>query len=286
MAEAAPDVVVQNTAGGQSADINVSMEQQTTATAAAEQANLPTAGTLGVSDAQFAKFYNPQSGYNWQAHATEANFRASQGTDVEADVQTEAPAPVVEPASPEVAQNAISQAGLDFPTLEAQVVENGTIDDVSFKALEDIGIPRSIVSDYIESISDRATSQVAAVIDAFGGDENLNRVKAYATENYTEAEMLGFDEQLADPNQYQAVVDMLRHKAGVLPGSTGTPLAAPNALGGGMDGVQGYASDAEMQVDMRDPRYKRDAAFRQHVTSKVAASSYGGNNPRAHSGGL
>ena len=286
MAEAAPEVVVQNTAGGQSADINVSMEQQTSATAAAEQANAPTAGTLGVSDAQFAKFYSPQTGYNWQAHATEANFRASQGSvDAEADVQTEAPAPAVEP-TPEVAQNAVQQAGLDMDQLSQQIADTQTIDEVSFKALEDIGIPRQIVADYIEGIGAKAQDQIWAVTDAFGGDENLNRVKEYAQATYTEAEMLAFDKQLADPNQYQGVVDLLRHKAGILPGSSGEALATPNALGGGMDGVQGYASDAEMQVDMRDPRYKRDAAFRQHVTSKVAASQYGGNNPRAHSGGL
>ena len=283
------DVIVQNTQGGQSADVQVSLAEQEAATAAAAAAGLPSATNLGVTDAQFAKYYNPATGYNWQAHATEASFRADKGA---ADAPTAAAPKTagdvvtpIEPATDAAAENAISKAGLDFGTLEDQVVNTGTIDDASFAALEGIGIPKEVVADYLVSITDRAAAQVASVIDAFGGDDNLNKVKAYAQEKYTDAEMRELDGKLADPLTYQATVDMLRHGAGILPGSTGTTVTAPNAFGGAADGVAGYANDAEMQVDMRNPLYKTDPVFRQGVVQKVAASTYG-NNPRAHSGGL
>ena len=278
---ATPDVTVQNTNGGQSADINLSMADTAAAAAAAANADPNTAASLGVTDAQFAKYYNAtDKSYNWQAHATEKDFREKAAAP--ADAATEDSTPAADDAA---AATAIGNAGLDFAVLESQVIDDGDIDAASYAALEAIGIPKEIVADYIEGVKDRATNQVADVLDAFGGDENLNKVKVYAQANYTMEEMNDLDAKLADPKQYKAVVDMLRHQAGILPSSTGAPVNANNSFGGGSDGVEGYASEGQMIADMRLPRYKTDATFRQEVTAKVAASNFN-NNPRSHSGGL
>jgi hypothetical protein len=282
MAEGAPDVVVQNTTGGQSADINVSAADTAAANAAAANAAAPSAANLGVTEQQFAKFYNAETKvYNWQAHATEAEFRAKGAKDT----PEATPAAAEGTATDADAKNAVTEAGLDFGTLEDKIVDNGDIDAGDYAALAGIGLPETLVKDYIESVKDRADVHVANVMEAFGGDAGLNQIKEYAAKNYTAEEMADIDAKIADPNQYKAIIDMLRHQAGVLPGSTGTPVTSPNALGGGMDGVVGYANDAEMQVDMRNPKYKTDPNFRQEVTRKVAAATYQ-NNPRSHAGGL
>lgn len=278
---ATPDVTVQNTNGGQSADIGLSMAETEAAAAAAANADPNTAASLGVTDAQFAKFYNAtDKSYNWQAHATEKDFREKAAAP--ADAATEDSTPAADDAA---AATAIGNAGLDFAVLESQVLDDGDIDQASYDALEAIGIPKEIVADYIEGVKDRGANQVADVLDAFGGDENLNKVKVYAQANYTMEEMNELDAKLADPKQYKAVVDMLRHQVGILPSSTGTPVNANNAFGGGNDGVDGYESEGQMIADMRTPRYKTDATFRQEVTAKVAASNFK-TNPRSHSGGL
>lgn len=276
-----PDVTVQNTNGGQSADINLSMADTAAAAANAANADPNTAASLGVTDAQFAKFYNAtDKSYNWQAHATEKDFREKAAAP--ADAATEDSTPETTDAA---AATAIGDAGLDFSDLESQVLDDGDIDQASYDALEAIGIPKEIVADYIEGVKDRGATQVANVLNAFGGEDNLDKVKVYAQANYTMEEMNELDAKLADPKQYKAVVDMLRHQVGILPDSTGGHINASNAFGGGMDGVEGYTSEAQMIADMRTPQYKTDASFRQEVTKKVAASNFT-SNPRSHSGGL
>lgn len=276
-----PDVTVNNVSGGQSADVRVSAEDQAAANAAAAESNEPSAASFGVSDEQFRKYYSADTKeYNWQAHAKEVEYKAGQVSDDTAGDDTKDKG-----EADKAAATAVEQAGLDFASLETQIVESGDIGEDEYKALASIGIPEDIVKEYIANIKMRATDQVEEVIDAFGGDENLAKVRAWAHDNYTEAELLDIDKSLSDPNRYKATVDMLRQRAGVIPGNVGEPAKAPNAFGGGDDGVKGYASDAEMQVDIRNPKYKTDPAFRQEVTRRVAASQWT-SNPRAHSGGL
>lgn len=52
---------------------------------------------------------------------------------------------------------------------------------------------------------------------------------------------------------------------------------AEESSGGGdsKGGVQGFASQAEQQDAIRDPRYRKDAAYRKSVEQRIAASTYG-----------
>ena len=279
-------VSVQNVGGDNAANIGTSLADQAAADAAAAAAADPnSAASLGVTEAQYAKFYNAETKvYNWQAHAVEGEYRAKNPGQTPADDAGTTPAA---PTSDGEAETIIAKAGLNIDTLEDQIIDTGDIDQASYDALQSIGFPETMVKDYIESISDRAARQVSTVIEAFGGDANLEAVQKYAAEKYTEAELDDIDVKLNDKDQFQATVDMLRHGAGILPASSGVAAAAPNAIGGGGDaGVKGYASEAEMISDMKNPKYKVDPLFRQNVTAKAAAATYGPSNPRAHSGGL
>ena len=262
--------------GSESADVSVSLADQATAAAAAAAATAPSAESLGVSPEQFAKFYNTDTGYNWQGHSKELEFRAA---------QSGAASDATLPADEADAQSIAADAGLDWDALEVQVVENGDLDQASYDALKAIGIPDTFVKDYINTVSTQAAAHVETVMSAFGGEANLDKVKEYSQANYTKAEMDEIDLKLSDPATYKLTVDQLIASAGVVRTAAGALITAPNALGGESPVVKGFENEAQMVTAMRDPRYKTDPAFRQEVTSKVAAASFA-SNPRAHTGGL
>jgi DNA-binding transcriptional regulator YdaS (Cro superfamily) len=269
------NINVSNVQGAQAADVNVSMQDASNAAAAAANPAV-TAETLGVTPEQFTKFYSEKDGYNWQAHSKEIEYRAANAAPAD-DVGAEADAE---------ARSAVSDAGLDWDALEDMVVADGDIDDASYKALADLGIPEAFVNDYIKNVTAVAARHVADVMGAFGGEQNFEKIKEFAKTNYTEAEKTAIDQQLASPETYKLAVDQLMSKAGMVAGKPGVHVEGANVFGGANDGVVGYASDAEMQVDMRNPKYRTDPGFRQEVTRKVAAMTNGIPNPRSHSGGL
>ena len=268
------NISVSNVAGATAADVNVSM--QDASNAAANAANpAVTHETLGVTPEQFTKFYSEKDGYNWQAHSKEIEYRAaSQAPAADADVGT---------TSEAEARSTVSDAGLDWDALEDMVVADGDIDDASYKALADLGIPEHFVSDYIKNVTAVAARHVADVMGAFGGEQNFEKIKEFAKTNYSEAEKDAIDLQLASPETYKLAVDQLMSKAGMVAGQPGVHVEGMNVFGGANDGVKGYANDVEMQVDMRNPKYRTDPMFRQEVTRKVAAMTTGPANPRAHS---
>jgi len=271
------EIKVDQVTGSNAADVNVSAADAAAADAAAADTT-PSAESLGVTPEQFAKFHK-DGVYNWEGHSKELEFRAAQKDDGAADADAPA-AGDVDPSA------AVADAGLDWDELETQVVATGDIDAKSYQALKDIGIPEQFVKDYIETVTRQADSHVADVMAAFGGEAGFDKVKTYAQANYTAAEMDEIDIKLSHPTTYKLAADQLMASAGVVATRAGAPVTSPNALGGGSDGVKGYESEAAMIADMRSPKYKTDPAFRQEVTKKAAAATYGSNNPRAHSGGL
>jgi hypothetical protein len=65
------------------------------------------------------------------------------------------------------------------------------------------------------------------------------------------------------------VIELLKVKA-----SKGADPKLLLGNGGGQSAVVGYRSQAEMQRDMRDPRYKTDPAFRADVGQKLKYATY------------
>jgi hypothetical protein len=279
--DANSNVNVQNVDGAQSANVNLTMEEGKQA----QPAEGPKPEDLGVTKEQFDKYYNTEKGeYNWQAHAKELEFKASQRADKSAEDPKQQSLDLKDGITEDQATNAIEQAGLNFDDLETKIVENGDIDKADYEALSKIGIPEEITQGYIQNLKDNATRHIENVFSAFGGEDNFEKAKAAAQKEYSPAELDNLTAQLADPNQYKLAVDVLSAKAGLVPNERGEALAGPNATAG-QGTVVPYANQAEMVADMRDARYRTDANYRNRVQARVAASTFV-DNPRLHSGGL
>lgn len=281
-------VQVTNVDGAQSADVNLSLEDGK-ATKPADP-NVPTAETLGVSTEQFAKYYDAAKGYNWQAHAKEAEFKTQQ--QAEKDISQEGVrdiklAPGTGDAAPSDsdAQTAVEAAGLDFTALENKIIADGDIGKEDYDALMSIGIPEEVVKGYIDTTLKQVTDHVTTVIDAFGGKDGYDKIAEFAQANYSSEEIAALETQLADPKQYKLATELLLTKAGLPPVEKGSAVSGPNQASPSATGAKPFENQNEMVAQIRDPRYKTDTAFRKGVEARAGASTFG-TNPRAHTAGL
>lgn len=172
----------------------------------------------------------------------------------------------------EVADYLAEQKNLDFDAFANEYYENGGLSDNAYSALEEAGIPRSVVDQYIEgqtAIMDDMRQEAFSVI---GGEAEYNQMINWAANNLSEREQAAFNANLNTTNFDQAMFAIqglaarYRSEAGKLSsnmvyGQTNTPSAGS------------YQSIAEMTREMNDPRYSSDPAFRQMVASKLKNSS-------------
>jgi hypothetical protein len=283
VAEVKQELNVQNVQGSHTENVGMTLAE---AKVPAVDPNAPSAQSLGVSDEQFAKYFNKDTkSYNWQAHAKEAEFKVAQrGQEAKpAAAGDQKPAAVTD----DNAQALAAKAGLDFDKLGATIVETGDITQADYAALKAIGIPEDVVQDYIDMSLGKAQEHVQHVVNAFGGQDRMNAVAAWAQKTLSEEDLKAYNKQLSSKSTvtYKAAVDELLQKAGLPPGERGTGVNAPNASGGGSGTAQGYASQADMIADQKNPKYKTDPAFRSEVYAKARASKWD-MNPRAHTSGL
>ena len=76
----------------------------------------------------------------------------------------------------EIAEDAVENAGLDFDTLAQEYAEKGQLGDESYKALEQSGIPKAYVDQFIagqKAIGEQQTNNVKTMV---GGEDAYNEM--------------------------------------------------------------------------------------------------------------
>jgi len=149
--------------------------------------------------------------------------------------------------------------------------ENGKLEDEDYNELEKMGLPRSIVDTYIKG--NEAALQVAqnTVFGEVGGQENYQEMVTWASTNLDTDEIALYDEAM-NSGDMTKVMNAVRGLSARYDNSEGR---TPNLVQGKSKGSNssGYSSLEEMKVDMRDPRYHADPAFRESVQHKLSVSN-------------
>ncbi len=271
--EITPVVAVVDVKGGQQHAVDLSIAEG----AGAKPEAGPNAESVGVTEEQFTKYFK-DGVYNWEAHAKEGEFKAEQ------KAKEPVKEPVKEPgtADDQAVRDAATNAGLDFDALRDKVIETGDIAETDYEALAKIGIPQDIAEEYIDGVYAKAKTHFDEITGLFGGPEGLKSTMDTLVKNgvYTDDDREVLAAKLADPRDAKITANMLLQQAGMQPKTfRGANQADPS---GGA--VVGYQTQLEQVTDMRDPRYKKDAAFRATVLAKTRAATFEAN-PRGHSGG-
>ena len=170
----------------------------------------------------------------------------------------------------EIAENTVEQAGLDFNALSQEYAEKGQLGEESYKALEQSGIPKEYVDQFIagqKAIGDQQTNTVKSMV---GGEESYNEMAQWASQNMTDAEKKAYNQAVNSPDMetVKLAVNSLQAKYQAANGTE------PNLVQGKATPVaeQGYSSWAEVTEAMADPRYAKDPAYQAAVKAKIANS--------------
>jgi len=170
----------------------------------------------------------------------------------------------------EIAEDAVENAGLNFDTLAQEYAEKGQLGDESYKALEQSGIPKAYVDQFIagqKAIGEQQTTNVKTMV---GGEEAYNEMASWASKNMSDGEKKAYNAAVnsADMDTVKLAVDGLRAKYQAANGTE------PSLMQGKATPVaeQGFESWAEVTAAMADPRYSKDPAYQEAVKQKLANS--------------
>lgn len=172
------------------------------------------------------------------------------------------------PQETDEAKEAVENAGLDFTAFDNEYQETGQLSDDTFNALEEAGIPRNMAEAYIAGQEAIAQNTITTLQDSVGGEAEYNSMLEWAEESLPEVEIAAFNNSLTDLESTQFAINGLYARYSAEKG--------PNLIKGNQNTSQsgGYASKQEMMLDMVNPKYGRDPAFRASVQRRVALSSF------------
>ena len=171
----------------------------------------------------------------------------------------------------EIAEKAVTDAGLDMSSLQAEYAEKGALDTKSYEALEKAGISKEYVDSYIAGQEAIAKTQADEIKSTVGGDETYQEMVDWASKNMTEGEKTAYNKAVnsGDMDTVKLAVNALKgqfERANGVEPKLVEGKAQPSQ-------EQGFLSWAQVTEAMADPRYAKDMAYQNEVKNKLANSN-------------
>jgi len=171
----------------------------------------------------------------------------------------------------EIAEKAVTDAGLDMSSLQAEYAEKGELDTKSYEALEKAGISKEYVDSYIAGQEAIAKTQADEIKSTVGGDETYQEMVDWASKNMTEGEKTAYNKAVnsGDMDTVKLAVNALKgqfERANGVEPKLVEGKAQPSQ-------EQGFLSWAQVTEAMADPRYAKDTAYQNEVKNKLANSN-------------
>tara|TARA_R110002072_G_scaffold55493_4_gene144572 strand:+ start:2162 stop:2956 length:795 start_codon:yes stop_codon:yes gene_type:complete len=187
-----------------------------------------------------------------------------EGEDIPVDVQEDLGIPQDVP---------VAEGAFDMNALTQEYTENGSLSENSYKQLEDAGISQEMTNQYIAGQKALGAQIGNDVKNTVGGEENYNGMVEWAKTNYSQDQIIAYDNAVNSGNielakmAAKGLQSDYQNTEGVEGKIYGGKQAAPE---GGHGDV--FRSNAEVTTAMKDPRYDSDHAFRQDVRDKLERS--------------
>jgi len=175
------------------------------------------------------------------------------------------------PASEEQAATQLQSAGLDMAEFQKEWAEKGSLSEESYAKLAQAGFSKDFVNDFIRGQEALAAQEAEAVFKEVGGEAEFQKIAAWARANLPAHEVAAFNAVVDS-----APVDVLRFAVAGLHAKYVAANGQEPRLVNGTPGsaVAGFASRYEIVQAMSDPRYKKDEAYRELVTQRLAVTNF------------
>ena len=204
-----------------------------------------------------------QGDYDKLKQSYEALERKLHSPEESVDVQDELGIPQDEPTT---------DGPFDIAALTEEYTQNGSLSDNSYQQLEDGGISRDMTNQYIDGQKALGEQIGNDVKNSVGGSENYNGMVDWAKSNYSEEQIVAYDNAVNSGNiefakmAAQGLQAAYQNQTGVEGEVYGGRQAAPEGHG------HLFRSNTEVTTAMKDPRYESDPAYRQDVRDRLERS--------------
>lgn len=168
-------------------------------------------------------------------------------------------------------REAVTNAGVDFDSLQNEYNEQGGLSEDSMTKLEEAGFSQDLVNSWIQGQEALANNYQGSIYDSVGGEEAYSEMIKWAGDNLSEAQASAFDRAVTsgDLEIAQLAVSGLQSQYQSAEGTT-PKLVSETQATSSTGGV--FGSWAEVTRAMSDSRYETDKAYRQQVTTKLSRS--------------
>lgn len=175
------------------------------------------------------------------------------------------------PVETNEAESAVEAAGLDFASLESEYDTQGGLSEDSFKKLEQAGIPRSAVDQYIAGQTAMQNTFADRIQSDVGGETEYNSMIEWASNNLSSGEQKAFNSTLDNEDSARFAVQGLYSRFKM---ANPQQIGSSRLSGQTSTATSGYETKSDMMRDIKHPDYKSDARYRARVQSKIGKSSF------------
>lgn len=216
----------------------------------------------------------------------EPTASAPEAPAVEADASTEEmvdelriPTPEVKDEQPpaEEAAPTARVTDADYANWAGEIATTGTLSDESRAELrQKTGFSDAMVNDYLsaQQAKRRAAFQDAAEI--VGGGDKLSKILRWSANNFSGDQLADLQRGLAGPSSELTLRGLAAAYEQAVPKEEpklATAAVTP-ATAGATRELPGYKSMQEYRMDMSNPRFQRDDAFRRAVEMRAARTDW------------
>ena len=213
------------------------------------------------------KFNTPEEMANAYA---EAERKISQGTQEEEYEYEEQEEPKAE-TTEEGEEYYESMTPESLAGYTEELGQSGSLSEESYEEItEKFGIPRAVAEAYVDGQMALQQQMIADIMGTVGGEQNYAEMIQWGQNNFSEDEQKTFDATIAEGNidsiklAVSGVWARMQQDRGprgkLIQGNT--PASTNNS----------FQSIAEITDAMKDPRYKKDPAYRAEVQRRLASS--------------
>lgn len=151
--------------------------------------------------------------------------------------------------------------------------EKGALSSQELADLKAAGYTDTLIDTYMTGVRAARAAQEDKIIEGIGGKEEYSKMIAWANAQLSAEEQASFNAILdsGDIDKLDRAVRDLYHTYLRVNGAQPSNLIRPQTAQKGL--VSAYKSVAELTADMRDPRYKKDTAYRSAVAEKLSRSN-------------
>lgn len=165
---------------------------------------------------------------------------------------------------------AATEADLDFEEIETEFEEFDGLTEETYARLEAAGIPRRIVDNYIAGALAMGAQLEAEMHALVGGPERFEAMLDWARTNLSPEELAAYDEAVTGaPEAARLAVRGLYAEYSRAVGER------PRLVGGVRPARAGgsFGSTQELVDAIKDPKYKKDPAYRAEVERRLSRSN-------------